>query len=120
MFGESQVRTGYLVVGLVKTKGLHNALLSISREFDKIKPEALSERFNDIVKGSPEEAMRAQDGFQIGGGAVPGEASGAMAPAQMGKQEALKKFTVDLTEKARKGELDPIVGRDEEIRQLVS
>ena len=42
-----------------------------------------------------------------------------MAPAQMGKQQALKQFSVDLTERARKGELDPIVGRDEEIRQLI-
>jgi len=37
----------------------------------------------------------------------------------MGKQEALRRFTTDLTEKARKGEIDPIVGRDEEIRQCV-
>src|SRR5258707_13519629 len=37
----------------------------------------------------------------------------------MGKQEALAKFSVDLTEKARKGEIDPILGRDEEIRQIV-
>src|SRR5205807_2720272 len=52
-------------------------------------------------------------------GASPGEASGAVAPAQMGKQEALAKFAVDLTEKARKGELDPILGRDDEIRQII-
>ncbi len=37
----------------------------------------------------------------------------------MGKQEALRQFTVDLTERARNGEIDPIVGRDEEIRQMV-
>ena len=42
-----------------------------------------------------------------------------MAPAAMGKQEALKKFAVDLTEKAHKGEIDPITGRDDEIRQIV-
>ncbi len=42
-----------------------------------------------------------------------------MAPAAMGKQEALKRFTVDLTEQARSGKIDPIVGRDEEIRQIV-
>ncbi len=42
-----------------------------------------------------------------------------MAPSALGKQEALKRFTVDLTEQARSGKLDPIVGRDEEIRQLV-
>ena len=63
--------------------------------------------------------MHAQDGFQVGGGAAPGEASGAMSPAQMGKQEALAQFTVDLTERARTGEIDPIVGRDEEIRQMI-
>ena len=51
--------------------------------------------------------------------AAPGEASETVAPAQMGKQEALQRFSVDLTERARKGELDPIVGRDEEIRQIV-
>src|SRR5204863_6133414 len=49
----------------------------------------------------------------------PGEASDAMAPAQMGKQEALKRYATDLTERARKGEIDPISGRDEEIRQIV-
>ena len=54
------------------------------------------------------------DGFS-GGGAAPGEASGAIAPAAMGKQEALKKFTVDLTEQARSGKMDPIVGRDDEM-----
>jgi type VI secretion system protein VasG len=37
----------------------------------------------------------------------------------MGKQEALGRFSVDLTEKARKGEIDPILGRAEEIRQIV-
>src|SRR5690606_22110032 len=69
--------------------------------------------------GSPEAALRPKDGFQTGGGASPGEASGAMAPAQMGKQEALARFTVDLTEQARRGEIDPVVGRDEEIRQII-
>jgi type VI secretion system protein VasG len=37
----------------------------------------------------------------------------------MGKGDALKKFAVDLTEKAKKGEMDPVTGRDEEIRQIV-
>src|SRR5678810_1024651 len=37
----------------------------------------------------------------------------------MGKQEALNRFSTDLIEKARKGEIDPIVGRDEETRQIV-
>ncbi|MCI0667337.1 MAG: AAA family ATPase, partial [Methylococcaceae bacterium] len=119
MFGESQVRTGYLIVGIVKTRGLTRELAAISEEFNKIKADTLTDRFAEVVKGSPEEALRATDGFQVGGGAVPGEASGAMAPAQMGKQEALRRFSIDLTERARSGALDPIVGRDEEIRQIV-
>ncbi len=119
MFGESQVRTGHLVIGILKTPGLRSALPAISKEFDKVKVETLTDRFAEIVGGSPEEAMGAQDGFQVGGGAAPGEASDAIAPAAMGKQEALQRFTVDLTEQARAGKLDPIVGRDEEIRQIV-
>ena len=54
-----------------------------------------------------------------GGGAVPGEASGAMAPAAMGKEEALAKYCTDMTQQAKDGKIDPIVGRDEEIRQIV-
>jgi type VI secretion system protein VasG len=119
MFGEGAVRSGHLIVGCLKTTALRNALYSISREFQKIKAETLSEEFATIVAGSPEEGQAAKDGFQVGGGAVPGEASGAMAPAQMGKMEALKKFAVDLTAKARAGEMDPVLGRDEEIRQIV-
>ncbi|MEZ5574254.1 MAG: type VI secretion system ATPase TssH [Candidatus Competibacteraceae bacterium] len=119
MFKDSQVRTGYLLVGMLRTPDLRNVLLAISREFDKIKLDELGDRFNDIVAASPETGLPASDGSQVGGGAVPGEASEAVAPAQMGKQEALQRFSVDLTERARKGELDPIVGRDEEIRQIV-
>jgi type VI secretion system protein VasG len=120
MFGEAQVRTGYLMMGIVDTRGLRNVLVSISKEFDKVKPERLKDKFAEIVSGSPEEGQRPTDGFQMGGGsAAPGEASGAMAPAQMGKQEALRQFTTDLTEQARGGKMDPIIGRDEEIRQVV-
>ncbi|MEL6107649.1 MAG: AAA family ATPase, partial [Planctomycetota bacterium] len=119
LFGETQVRTGHLIVGILKTRSLKNALLSISQEFSKIKLETLTDRFDEVVSGSPEEALSATDGFQVGGGAEPGEASGAMTPAQMGKQDALKRFTVDLTENARQGKIDPIVGRDEEIRQII-
>lgn len=113
-YGELQVRTGHLLVGMLKTRSLSNALYSISRQFEKIKPDVLADDFGKIVQGSPEELLSSSDGI-----GAPGEASGAMAPAQMGKQEALKKFAVDLTEKARKGELDPVTGRDEEIRQIV-
>ncbi|WP_426664542.1 type VI secretion system ATPase TssH [Rhodanobacter aciditrophus] len=119
MFGEAQVRTGYLMVGVLRLRHLRNTLLGVSKEFEKVKPETLVEKFAEVVAGSPEDGQSASDGFRLGGAAAPGEASGAMGPAQMGKQEALRQFTVDLTEQARSGKIDPIVGRDEEIRQVV-
>jgi len=118
LFGEYQVRTGHVIVGFLNSE-LKHKFLALSREFEKIKLEALTDNFAKIVAGSPEDAMRASDGSGLSAGAAPGETSGAIAPAAMGKQEALQRFSVDLTEKARKGELDPIVGRDEEIRQVV-
>ena len=118
MFGESQVRTGHLIIGMLKTSSLRHALFNISRQFEQIKIDTLTDDFRKITSGSPEENLRATDNSAIGGG-EPGEASGALAPAQMGKQEALQRFSVDLTERARQGELDPIVGRDTEIRQII-
>lgn len=118
LFGEFQVRTGHLLLGILKTNSLKNVLLSISKEFIKVDEATLTRDFNKILAGSPEENLHSRDGV-TGGGAAPGEASGAIAPAQMGKQDALNQFTVDLTEQARAGEIDPIVGRDAEIRQVV-
>lgn len=117
LYGESQVRTGHLLVGMLKTKNLRNELVAISREFDKLKADVLSEELPKVCQGSPEEGLNANDGFKTD--AAPGEASAAIAPAAMGKQEALKQFTIDLTEQARNGKIDPIVGRDEEVRQLI-
>jgi type VI secretion system protein VasG len=119
LYGEAQVRTGHLIVAFLKTKGLRYALTDISDEFEKIGADALADVFAKIVSGSPEENLRASDGSGLSAGASPGETSGAIAPAELGKQEALKRFTTDLTEKVRNGEIDPIIGRDEEIRQCV-
>jgi len=119
LFGESQIRTGHLIVGILKTSGLKNVLLRISSEFSKIKLEQLTDDFAKIVGGSPEETLTATDGSSLRAGAEAARGTGEMAPAAMGKQEALAKFSVDLTEKARSLEMDPIVGRDGEIRQIV-
>ena len=116
LFGDSQVRSGYLLVGLLKTDRLRDVLFRISREFQKIKVEALTDDFARILKGSPEDGLAASDGFTTG---TPGEASNAIPPAAMGKQEALRRFASDLTARAKLGEIDPVTGRDEEIRQIV-
>ncbi|MGF6916665.1 type VI secretion system ATPase TssH [Paraburkholderia sp. 40] len=123
MFGESQVRTGHLVVGLLKTPSLRNGLYGISRQFERIKLDSLVDEFHSLLRESPEAAMSASDGFQAGGAQREGgdaDTTGGPVPAAaLGKQEALRRFTTDLTEQARNGKLDPIVGRDEEIRQVI-
>ena len=119
LFGDDQVRSGHLVVGMLKTKGLRNSLFGISKTFEDIGLDELTNQFHKIVDGSPEDRMGASDGSSLAGQSSIGESSGSMAPAQMGKQEALEQFSTNLTEQAAAGEIDNIVGRDEEIRQII-
>lgn len=118
MFSESQVRTGHILLGILKTRSLRYSLEGLSPEFKKISLDALAGRFHTIVGGSPEEHLGASDGTKLGG-SEPAEAEGELSRGLQGKQEALRQYSVDLTEKARKGEIDPTVGRDEEIRKIV-
>ncbi|MEM6896203.1 MAG: type VI secretion system ATPase TssH [Pseudomonadota bacterium] len=118
LYSSSQVRTGHIILGMLETPNLKNILMSISPTLASMKPDDLADDFHKITDGSPEDRMKPQDGSTTGGGAVPGEASGALQPSQEGG-EALEQFCTDLTEQARNGEIDPIVGRDEEIRQIV-
>jgi len=114
MYGDTKVRTGHLLVGMLKDRSLRAVLVAIAKPFDKIPVDDLTAKFGTVLKGSPEELEAASES-----GAAPGETSGAIAPAAMGKQEALARFTTDLTEQARGGKMDPIVGRDDEIRQVI-
>jgi type VI secretion system protein VasG len=118
-YGAGRIRTGHILLALLKTPGLRSVTIGISREFEKIKVDQLTDELEQIVAGSPEDALAASEGNDFASSGEPGEASAALAPAQMGKQEALKKFTVNLTEQARLGNIDPVVGRDDEIRQIV-
>jgi type VI secretion system protein VasG len=118
-YGAGRIRTGHILLALLKTPGLRSVTIGISREFERIKVDQLTDELEQIVAGSPEDALAASEGNDFASSGEPGEASAALAPAQMGKQEALKKFTVNLTEQARLGKIDPVVGRDDEIRQIV-
>lgn len=118
MLNEHQVRSGNLLLGLLKTPSLRTKLAQISPALATINADRLSDDFAQILNESPEKNLGATDGNVIHPGS-PGEASGAMAPGALGKQEALQRFAVDLTERARRGEIDPVTGRDEEIRQII-
>ena len=116
MFNESQIRSGYWLSGMVRTRALANELRSISKEFEKISEPALSDAFGKLLPASPEAKLQAADGSGLQG--APGDASSAM-PGEIVRQDALKRYTVDWTERARLGELDPVTGRDEEVRQMI-
>ena len=115
LFNDTRVRSGHLVVGWLKTSLLKNALFSISKEFQKLKAEEIVERFDALTADSPE-ARLSQPAQSAAAAGADGEAP---SPAALGKQEALQRYSTDLTERARKKEMDPIVGRDEEIRQII-
>ena len=112
-FSAGKVRSGHLLYGALKTQSLKNALFNMSPEFRKIQIDRLGEEFEKITSGSTEVGTAAASPGE--GFATPGEA----APGSAGEGEALAKFSIDLTARAREGKIDKIVGRDAEIRQVV-
>ncbi|MCT6717405.1 type VI secretion system ATPase TssH [Acidovorax sp. K2F] len=117
MFNESQIRSAYWLSGMLRTRTLANELRSISKEFEKLGEPSLSDAFPKLLPLSPEAQLKAADGSGLQG--APGEASSATSPLGTRKQDALQRYTIDLTERARLGELDPVTGRDEEVRQMI-
>ena len=114
-FGETQIRTGHVLVAALKSLELKRALTGISKEFGKIPVEELAAGHAKIWKDSEEENLRPMDGSGLRAAGTPGaeQAEGAKGTT------ALDRFSQDLTEKARSGTMDPILGRDDEIRQVI-
>lgn len=112
-YGRTRIRSGHLALALVKTYALRNVLLGMSAQFSRIVPDVLLEDLQAIVAGSPEDAMTSSETAAGDGSA----ASAAAAPG--GRGQALARYAVDLTARAAAGEIDPVTGRDEEIRQIV-
>ncbi|MDO5679534.1 MAG: type VI secretion system ATPase TssH [Pelistega sp.] len=107
-YGDARIRSAYLLVGILKTTALKNVLYGMSAEFKKITPDVLADNLLDIVAGSAEEQERS----------ALSETAGASSGGTKGKS-ALAQYAVDMTARARNNEIDPVSGRDEEIRQIV-
>jgi type VI secretion system protein VasG len=102
-----RIRSGHLVLALLSNDELARLIKQSSKQFELIEPEVLRKGFGKIVAGSDEELAAETDAAEP---ETTGVATGT---------KALEQFTVDLTARARKGDIDPIVGRDFEIRQIV-
>jgi type VI secretion system protein VasG len=105
-FNAPQVRSGHLILALVSSEELMRLIRG--KELAKIDAVALKKTFSDIVEGSQEDAVEA---------AAPGET--LLPKGAGGKTPNLDQFTVNLTENAKKGKIDPVLGRDSEIRQVI-
>ncbi len=112
-YNASQVRTGFTILALATHDELIRLMRDVSREFQKIQADALRKDFASIVGHSSEEAQA----VVAAAAAAPGASSGAPRPG--GKTPNLDQFTINLTEKAKTGKIDPVLGRDFEIRQVV-
>ncbi|WP_454725039.1 MULTISPECIES: type VI secretion system ATPase TssH [Cupriavidus] len=115
-FGDRRVRGAWLLAALVKTPELRRVLLSISPAFGKIPLDSLREMLPAWIDGSPEASDAPYDNSDFSA-ALPGEASAALAAPAAGAP--LEQFCSDLTARARAGEIDPVVGRELEIRTMI-
>jgi len=112
-YGAGRIRTGFTILALASNDELAPLVRETSREFQKINADALRKDFLLIVSGSAEE--------DLGAAAAEARAPGPSIPATKpgGKTPNLDQFTVNLTERAKSGKVDPVLGRDFEIRQIV-
>ena len=110
-YNAGQVRTGFTILALTTNDELRRLGREISREFQKVDGDVLRKDFLSIVEGSAEQMATSV--------AAPAGAPGAPRPAGAGKTANLDQFTINLTENAKAGKIDPVLGRDMEIRQII-
>lgn len=108
-YGAKEVRSGFTTLALVTNDELVRLMGDISREFQKIQADALRKEFSAIVAHSTEYDLAD----------APGTDDGAADHPQAGKLPNLTQYAVNLTEKATQGNIDPVKGRDHEVRQLI-
>ncbi len=109
-FLQPNIRSGHILLALLANNETARILTGSSESFKKVSVETLTENFSDLTAGSAEDS-------DIGPMATPGDKAGV--PASVPGSQALAQFTINLTEKARKGDIDPVLGRDFEVRQMV-
>jgi type VI secretion system protein VasG len=110
-FGQSQIRTGYLLQALLDDAELRRVVIASAPELEKINADDLRVNLAALVEGSAESRL-----------ASPLEAGNATSSRPLqgnGKTPALDQYTINLTQSAREGRIDPVLGREFEVRQMV-
>ncbi len=109
-FNAGQIRTGFTILALVSDEELSRLIREVSKELQKINADALRKDLLGIVALSSETTSSGSPAA-----AAPGDAAKPVG----GKTPNLDQYTVDLTGNAKRGKIDPVLGRDHEIRQIV-
>jgi type VI secretion system protein VasG len=112
-YGASRVRSGHLLCALLSEESLSPLAREASAQLARIAPETLRRELPKITASTAEAASAEA----LGTGA-PGAAAGDGATPRPGTA-SLDQFTIDLTQRAREGKIDPVLGRDAEIRQVI-
>jgi type VI secretion system protein VasG len=115
-FNAGNIRTGFTLLALLGDEELSRMVKDFSKELQTIPQEGLRASFYDIVASSRE----AQSSLSAGGG-EPERTVGSdgAAGASKGKTPHLDQYTVNLTANAKAGKIDPVLGRDIEVRQMI-
>ncbi len=108
-YGASSTRTGHVLCALVSDESLARIASGASREFAKVLPDVLRSQLPQVLSKTDEASESTADVE----GPARGKATGPTATP------SLDQFTIDLTERARQGHIDPVLGRDNELRQIV-
>ncbi len=111
----TRIRSGHLLLALLTLDDLAQIARRVSPVFDNFNLPELKHNFAKATEGSAEasEGVALVDDQEAA-------SSEADAPAKgLSKTPALDQFTTNLTERAREGKIDPVIGRDQEIRQLI-
>ena len=111
-FGSSRIRSGYLLAALLQDRSLSARVRASSAELGKIAGERLQNEMCTLIAGTVEDEGETVQALSETAGAP-----GTVSPGS--KTPSLDQFTINLTERARKGEIDPVIGRDAEIRQVI-
>jgi len=104
--------SGHILAALMLDESLRRSTNVTSGELKKIPPESLRELIRATVGSTAESEQSAGVGDTTSSG-------GAAPTGAPSKSPSLDKFTTNLTEAALQGKIDPILGRDEEIRQII-